>query len=76
MPVELRLAAIEAHRRISCHENENLEDFQNLFANINENTEIRIASYLASMECASYTTYSKIKDILYKEETNQGNNAT
>lgn len=73
MPVEIRLAAVAAHRRFSCSENKNFDDFLSYFANPNENTEIRIAAYLASMECASLSTYTLVKDVLYKEEANQGN---
>lgn len=73
MPVEIRLAALAAHRRFSCTENKNLDDFLIYFANSNVNTEIRIAAYLSAMECASLSTYTLVKDVLYNEETNQGN---
>lgn len=66
------MAAFAAHRRFSCVDNKNSDDFLNYFANTNENTEIRIAAYLSSMECASLSTYTQVKDVLYKEETNQG----
>lgn len=66
------MAALVAHRRFSCSENKNLDDFLGYFSNPNENTEIRIAAYLSSMECASLSTYTLVKDVLYKEETNQG----
>lgn len=72
LPVELRILALTAHRRFSCSDNKNLDDFLGYFANPNENTEVRIAAYLSSMDCASLATYTHVKDVLHKEETNQG----
>ncbi|XP_017783637.1 PREDICTED: uncharacterized protein LOC108567594 [Nicrophorus vespilloides] len=69
--IELRLATIAAHRRISCSKNFNLDDFNKYFAKPRENIEIRIASYLAMMQCASYASFAQVKDVLMKEETNQ-----
>ncbi|KAK4871612.1 hypothetical protein RN001_015736 [Aquatica leii] len=70
-PIELRITAIAAHRRISCAENNNLDQLENYFSNTRQNSEIRIAAYLTSMQCASYATFARVKDVLRREETNQ-----
>ncbi|KAF5303409.1 hypothetical protein FQR65_LT08251 [Abscondita terminalis] len=70
-PIELRLAAIAAHRRISCAENDNLDQLENYFSSTRQNSEIRIAAYLAAMQCASYATFARVKDVLRTEEISQ-----
>jgi hypothetical protein len=70
-PTEVRLAAISAYRRLPCTENTRLH-FLDLYTNKYEDTELRIAAYLAIMQCPSSHTIRHIKDSLYNEEVNQG----
>lgn len=44
------------------------------YGNYNEDTEIRIAAYLAVMRCPSHATIQIIKDIMLKETINHGKN--
>lgn len=37
-----------------------------------EDSEIRIAAYLAILKCPDYKSFTSIKDLLAKEEINQG----
>lgn len=70
--VAIRVAAVEVFRRLSC---EGTRDyFERLFANRNEDVEVRIASYLQIMKCPNYLLIRSIKNALEKEEVNQGKN--
>nr|XP_022915366.1 uncharacterized protein LOC111425513 [Onthophagus taurus] len=71
VPIDLKVASIQAHRRINCNKNKNIEDFEEIFSNFEENSELRIISYLGMMRCSSYSTLEKIKYVLNEEETNQ-----
>jgi hypothetical protein len=73
--IEVRLAAISAYRRSPCTENTHLH-FLDLYTNKHEDTELRIAAYLAVMQCPSLHTIRRIKDTLYGEEVNQGKQHT
>jgi hypothetical protein len=45
-----------------------------ILADNNEDSEIRIAAYLGVMKCSDYKTVLAIKDLLNREEVNQGFN--
>ncbi|XP_067004188.2 uncharacterized protein [Anabrus simplex] len=69
-PMEIRLAAIDAYRRLPC-DVASRTDLLNTYINMRGDTEIRIAAYLGAMQCPSTQTFRNIKDVLYKEEVNQ-----
>ncbi|XP_032670099.1 uncharacterized protein LOC116843644 isoform X1 [Odontomachus brunneus] len=71
LPIEIRVAAIDAHRRLpSCEETRD-EFFLDYYRNITLDTEIRIASYLQVMRCPDYNVIKTIKHALKVEEVNQ-----
>jgi hypothetical protein len=70
-PIEIRLAAISAYRRLPCTENVQ-SHFLDLYTNKREDTELRIAAYLAVMQCPSSHAIRRVKDTLYSEDVNQG----
>jgi hypothetical protein len=43
-----------------------------ILAENSEDSEIRIAAYLGVMKCVDYKTFLSIKDLLNREEVNQG----
>lgn len=72
LPMEVRVAAVDAHRRLpSCEETRD-EFFLDYYRNITLDTEIRIASYLQVMRCPDYNVIKTIKHALKMEEVNQG----
>ncbi|EGI63145.1 Apolipophorin [Acromyrmex echinatior] len=71
LPMEVRVAAIDAHRRLpSCEETRD-EFFLDYYRNMTLDTEIRIASYLQVMRCPDYNVIKTIKHALKVEEVNQ-----
>lgn len=71
VPKEVRVAAVDAHRRMpSCERTRDLF-FLNYYRNFTLNTEIRIASYLQVMRCPDYNVIKTIKHTLKMEEVNQ-----
>jgi len=58
---------------LPCTENDQ-SHFLNLYTNKHEDTELRIAAYLAIMQCPSPHAIRIIKDTLYSEDVNQGKN--
>ncbi|KAJ9583536.1 hypothetical protein L9F63_022121, partial [Diploptera punctata] len=70
-PIEVRLAAISAYRRLPCNE-KSRSHLLDLYTDKLQDTELRIAAYLAVMQCPTSQTIRKIKDTLYGEEVNQG----
>lgn len=72
-PIEVRVAAIEAHRRFSSCEKQRDELFLSSYRNISLDSEIRIASYLQIMRCPDYNIVKIIRRTLEDEEVNQGN---
>jgi len=70
-PAEIRLAAIDSYRRLPCSAF-SLDPFITAFSNTNQNTEVRIASYLMTMRCANSKTIETVRSILQEEEVNQG----
>ncbi|CAK9805149.1 unnamed protein product [Anthophora quadrimaculata] len=71
LPMEVRVASIDAHRRMpSCEKTRDLY-FLNYYRNFTLDTEIRIASYLQVMRCPDYNVIKTIKHTLKLEEINQ-----
>ncbi|XP_063971909.1 uncharacterized protein LOC135159796 [Diachasmimorpha longicaudata] len=71
LPMEMRLAAIEAHRRLPSCQDTRDKIFLELYRNITYDPEIRIASYLQVMRCPDYNVIKTIKGILRDEPVNQ-----
>ncbi|XP_025989321.2 uncharacterized protein LOC105195312 [Solenopsis invicta] len=71
LPMEARIAAVDAYRRLpSCEETRD-EFFLDYYRNTTLDTEIRIASYLQVMRCPDYNVIKTIKHTLKVEEVNQ-----
>ncbi|XP_025074116.1 uncharacterized protein LOC105427375 [Pogonomyrmex barbatus] len=71
LPMEVRVAAVDAHRRLpSCEETRD-QFFLNYYRNTTLDTEVRIASYLQVMRCPDYNVIKTIKHTLKMEEVNQ-----
>ncbi|XP_056009974.1 uncharacterized protein LOC125679922 [Ostrea edulis] len=68
-PIEVRIAAIETFRRASC-ENDRSQALK-VFNDKEEDSELRIAAYLALMQCPSKSILSTFQYALEKEEVNQ-----
>ncbi|XP_052775371.1 uncharacterized protein LOC128213563 isoform X2 [Mya arenaria] len=68
-PIEIRLSAIEAFRRMPCTDKR--RGIMNILQNREEDSELRIAAYRVLMECPSDLILAFIKDILANEEVNQ-----
>ncbi|XP_077982070.1 uncharacterized protein LOC144437076 [Glandiceps talaboti] len=68
--IEIRLAAIDAFRRMPCEE-EGRKELVQMVENTKADTEIRIAAYLAVMKCPSVKILRRIQNVLEKEEINQ-----
>jgi hypothetical protein len=68
-PMEIRLAAITAFRRMTCTSNN--DQLIRMMENTEADPELRIGAYLALMQCPSREVISKCRDILLKEEINQ-----
>ena len=67
----VRLAAIDAIRRVPCQviDRSSLLTF---FRNMNHDSELRIAAYLAVMRCPTAQILDEIKQSLVSEGVNQG----
>ncbi|KAK3093078.1 hypothetical protein FSP39_010780 [Pinctada imbricata] len=68
-PMEVRIAAAESFRRASCDTDKS--DIEGIFKNVEEDSELRIAAYLALMECPSDAVLRTVKITLENEEVNQ-----
>ncbi|XP_053220423.1 uncharacterized protein LOC128401423 isoform X1 [Podarcis raffonei] len=68
-PTEIRLAAIEAFRRVPCAANH--ATLVHLYQAYNEDVEIRIASYLMAMKCPSEELFHQVKWTLQEEKSSQ-----
>jgi len=68
-PVDIRLAAIDAFRRQPCTADRSR--VMEVFADTNEDVEVRIAAYLAVMQCASMDVLSAVQRTLENEPVNQ-----
>ncbi|CAG7820252.1 unnamed protein product [Allacma fusca] len=70
-PLEIRLAAIDAFRRMPCNVYDQ-DPVISIYSNIqHEDTELRIQAYLLSMKCAHRQLIEVIKDVLYTDSVNQ-----
>ncbi|XP_076760898.1 apolipoprotein lipid transfer particle [Xylocopa sonorina] len=71
LPMEIRVASIDAHRRMPyCEKTRDLY-FLNYYRNFTLDPEIRIASYLQVMRCPDYNVVKTIKHALKLEQVNQ-----
>ena len=68
--IEVRLAAIRAYRRMSCEEIAD-SGLMSTLANQRENAEVRIAAYIAIMQCPGQEVVDKLLELLGKEILNQ-----
>ena len=68
----IRLAAIDAIRRVPC-DSYDRSHLLSYFRNINHDSELRIASYLAIMRCPTPQLLEEVKQTLISESVNQGN---
>ncbi|KAK3089687.1 hypothetical protein FSP39_005602 [Pinctada imbricata] len=68
-PTEIRVAAVEAYRKMSCGADRN--NLMALYRNNNEDSEIRVMAYLQVMKCPSDNVIQQVKDTLQAEEVNQ-----
>ncbi|XP_078237684.1 vitellogenin [Pogona vitticeps] len=68
-PIEIRLAAIEAYRRIPCTVNHDV--LMHLYLTYDEDVEIRIASYLMLMKCPNKELFNQVKFTLQEERSSQ-----
>ncbi|XP_015599666.1 uncharacterized protein LOC107269849 [Cephus cinctus] len=71
VPMEVRLAAIEAHRRLPSCQLTRDRYFLDYYRNYTLDTELRIASYMQVMRCPDYNVVKTIKHTLKEEEVNQ-----
>ncbi|CAL8077850.1 unnamed protein product [Orchesella dallaii] len=69
-PTDIRIAAIDSLRRMSCNSFDHQELVQ-VFTNVHENTEVRIKAFLALMRCTNRDTMELVKSVLYTEPVNQ-----
>lgn len=72
LPMEIRVASVDAHRRMPSCEKTRDQFFLDYYRNYTLDTEIRIASYLQVMRCLDYNVVKTIKHTLKMEEVNQG----
>ncbi|XP_043197116.1 uncharacterized protein LOC122367779 [Amphibalanus amphitrite] len=68
--MDVRLAAIRAFRRMPCSVVTE-SGLMKTFANPGEDTEVRVAAYLAVMQCPSYDIVDKVQEVLSAETVNQ-----
>lgn len=69
--ITIRLAAMEAHRRMPCSSFSTLP-FLQVYGDYEEDTEARIQAYLVAMKCANRNVLETVEDILTGEVVNQG----
>lgn len=68
-PTEIRVAAVEAYRRLSCGADRN--NLMIVYRDSDEDAELRIAAYLQIMQCPNEYIISQVKETLTNEEVNQ-----
>ncbi|XP_075219817.1 apolipoprotein lipid transfer particle isoform X2 [Lycorma delicatula] len=69
LPMDVRVAAVEAYRRFSCNNDRNL--LLNVYLNQTYDSELRIPAYLEVMKCPTHNIIKAVKELLVKEEVNQ-----
>jgi hypothetical protein len=70
IPIAVRVAAINAFRRIECTPN-NRENMLRLLENREADSELRINAYLAAMKCVDDQTLRRVQTVIESEEINQ-----
>ncbi|EMP37320.1 hypothetical protein UY3_05455 [Chelonia mydas] len=70
-PTEIRLAAIQAFRRIPCAANRTV--LVRLYQAVDDDVEIRIASYYIAMKCPSEELFNQVQQTLQEETSSQEN---
>ena len=68
--MEVRLSAIRAFRRMPCS-TVSESGLMSAFANTREDTEVRVAAYLAVMQCPTHQIVDKVQEVLSAETVNQ-----
>ncbi|XP_075755429.1 uncharacterized protein LOC102446612 isoform X2 [Pelodiscus sinensis] len=68
-PTEIRLAAIQAFRRIPCAANRTI--LAQLYQATDDDVEIRIASYYTAMKCPSEELFNQVQQTLQEETSSQ-----
>lgn len=66
---DVKLQIIQVFRKTKCDNTK--EFFMDIYRNMTQSVEIRIASYLQLMRCPSYLTIKTIKSFLLSEQINQ-----
>ncbi len=80
--MEVRLAAIDLAKTLVCRAEDESdmarrrEPLAGLFSDASADSEIRIGAYMALMGCPDEDTVRMVKDLLEKEEVNQGARGT
>ncbi|XP_071088621.1 uncharacterized protein [Haliotis cracherodii] len=68
-PTEVRVAAIQAYRRLPCSADRS--EVMTIYQDSDEDSELRIAAYLAVMQCPSEDVLRRIQGTLESEKANQ-----
>ena len=71
-PMWVRVAAVETVQSLACHYPEQQFDLIGSFTDKQEDSELRIAVYRALMTCPTESVVEAIKDLLAREQVNQG----
>ena len=71
-PIPIRLAAIDAIRKLNCQTDDFESTLLKTFADTSLDSELRIGVYLALMDCPSAQTVERVKSLLDAEPVNQG----
>ena len=66
---DIKLQAIQVFRKTNCDETKDF--FFDIYQNLTQSVEVRIASYLQFMKCPSYLTIKSVKQFLEDEQVNQ-----
>ena len=66
----IRLAAVEALRRVPCHMADR-SSLSSLYRDMSQDSELRIAAYLAVMQCPTAQLLEDVKLMMIREEVNQ-----
>ncbi|XP_072172873.1 apolipophorins-like [Diadema setosum] len=69
-PFKVRLASIEAHRRLPC-DRVPIDRFMEIFSTVDNDSELRIAAYRGLIRCPSETLLEGIARVMAVEPTNQ-----
>ncbi|XP_076440191.1 uncharacterized protein LOC143279842 [Babylonia areolata] len=69
LPMDVRVAALDAYRRMPCTADR--DDVMEVFLRHSEDSELRIAAYLAVMQCPSDSVLTQVRQALLAEEVNQ-----